>query len=610
MKTWVILLSATVFAIHTNIIADTGETNRILTNIGGYDSPSAVEIQPDGKIVVAGRSDGSVAVLRYHSDGTLDTDFGNHGRATPNLAESGFVVVAMALDRDGRVIVAGYTVSNLALARYTANGTLDTSFGNNGVVLSNFRGGGDLMWRCVTVQPDGKIVAGGTAGWCQANFVLSRYNPDGSLDNSFGEGGTTETDLGSIDYMKEVIVLPDGKIIAAGDSLVRPSHDFAVVRYKPNGSLDDSFGKGGKVTTDFGSNRNELCSGAVVQSDGKIVLVGTTYSEGVAGSFALARYDTDGALDPSFGNGGLVITDWGLELDRAYCVGIRNDGKLAVGGDVIVNGWYGFGIACYETNGELDQSFGNNGKATSFFEGLHAFCHDLAIDAQGDILAVGDVRIYSQSDFGLVFYDWPMKSPVRYWLDLNIRAGRIPGEPNDDPRGFLDVESGWFNEGTEVIVTATPAKGYYFGHWSGNHGTAQEHANPITITMSQNRKVVAHFNKDTDHDGICDEDEYFITGTDYRNSNDVLAIRAIMRGDRMSSGGGIGAAGGDEGGVTLEWPSVLGKLYTVERSTDILSGFTPIRSNLPGSGGIIRYHDSDSNANAARHLFYRIVVGE
>ena len=183
-------------------------------------------------------------------------------------------------------------------------------------------------------RPRLEILAGGIASGNADDFAIARYNSDGSLDLSFGSGGKVKTDLSDDeDDAFDMALQPDGKIILVGDVFDGSrDQDFAIVRYTSNGSLDSSFGIGGTVITDFSGNVDRAVAVAL-QSDGKIVVAGSTFFSFVtAGDFGLARYDLNGQLDPSFGTGGKIITDFLGVSDGAEAVAIQSDGKIVAGG--------------------------------------------------------------------------------------------------------------------------------------------------------------------------------------------------------------------------------------------------------------------------------------
>ena len=222
---------------------------------------------------------------------------------------------------------------NFTLARYDPDGSLDPSFGTGGMVASEV-GGTISRGRALALQPDGKIVVVGYTwiglGLNYWDFGLARYNPDGSLDVTFGTDGVVTTDfVGGFDAAEEVVLQPDGRIVVVGSAELIPgnfvSRDFAVARYNTNGSLDTTFGNGGKVTSPLGEI--DSASSVVVQPDGKIVAGG---GGALTIDFALVRYNTDGTLDPTFGSGGMVTTDLGGSDYAALA--LQPDGRIVAAG--------------------------------------------------------------------------------------------------------------------------------------------------------------------------------------------------------------------------------------------------------------------------------------
>jgi uncharacterized delta-60 repeat protein len=226
-------------------------------------------------------------------------------RAEPSEGAGG-----VSIQRDGKIVAVGSEHEGFLVARYTARGRLDRSFGRNGTAstkLASFSVG-----NAVAIQPDGEIVVVGDAA---LDFGITRYTAAGKLDRSFGDGGKVVTNIGlskesdgsmypSDDHAVAVAIQRDGKLVVAGSSNALGPPDvrnFALVRYTGDGRLDPSFGNGGKVLTHF--VRSSYPEGIVIQPDGKIVAAG-----GGAGYFVLARYTPDGKLDPTFGRGGKVQT--------------------------------------------------------------------------------------------------------------------------------------------------------------------------------------------------------------------------------------------------------------------------------------------------------------
>src|SRR5262245_62481629 len=272
--------------------------------------------------------------------GDLDPTFGIGGMVTTDLGRSTDLANAVAAQTDGKLVVVGQTYKNndfstedFAVARYNTDGTLDTTFGSRGRVRTDFPGLAAVP-SAVVIQPDGKIVVAGGAFplfTFLGDFKLVRYNSNGSLDTSFGDGGIVTTTFPEGSYAFDVALQPDGKIIAAGTVFVdfNPGEssdtDFALARYNANGSLDTTFGSGGTVTTDFFANEDDAFS-VLIQPDGKIVAVGSANDPATFYDFAAVRYLSNGTIDATFGVAGKVHTDFGDQnFDRARSATLRPD---------------------------------------------------------------------------------------------------------------------------------------------------------------------------------------------------------------------------------------------------------------------------------------------
>ncbi len=194
---------------------------------------------------------------------------------------------------------------------------------------------------------DGKIVAAGYSGsGSNSDFALVRYNTDGSLDTSFGSGGTVTQDIAANDLAHAITIQKDQKIVVAGYSGSGVSRDFALIRCNTDGSLDASFGSGGIVTTDIGGGAADHGYAIALQSDGKIVVGGYSYN-GLDNDFALVRYNTDGSPDASFGSDGIVTTDFGLADNEGYALAIQPEGMIVAAGYYYNGSNKDFALACY-----------------------------------------------------------------------------------------------------------------------------------------------------------------------------------------------------------------------------------------------------------------------
>jgi uncharacterized delta-60 repeat protein len=276
-----------------------GGNGKVTTGFtGGEDGARDVAIQADGRIVAVGTSDlGEFALARYDIDGKLDPTFDGDGRVTTALTATGFDAAnGVAIDADQRIVVAG-TGGNgsFALARYDSLGTLDATFDGDGKVRTNFTGGVDTA-DAVAIQADGKIVAAGEAGFLgewTGDFGLARYETDGTLDTTFdGDGKVITRFTRNDDSASDVAIQANGKIVAAGSAGYNgAAARFALARYRWDGSLDTWFGGNGRATTRL-SKGFDFARGLAIQPDGKIVVAGSTFGEidGIDAKFALARY--------------------------------------------------------------------------------------------------------------------------------------------------------------------------------------------------------------------------------------------------------------------------------------------------------------------------------
>jgi uncharacterized delta-60 repeat protein len=341
------------------------------------------------------------------AEGDLDTSFGAGGKTTTAILSQDDFAADVAIQSDGKIVVAGNTkngsATQFALARYNRNGNLDTDFGIAGKVFTEV-GTGDARGSSVAIQPDGRIVVAGYArNGSNGDIALVRYKADGSLDTNFGSGGTVMTDIDgdSSDAAYSVAIQPNGKIVAAGSrSIGNNNMDFALVRYDTSGNLDISFDSDGKVTTAISSGvGNDYVYSVVIQSDGKIVVAGQANFD-----FALARYNTDGALDTSFDSDGKVITAIGSSIDAAYSVAIQSDGKIVAAGASVDNN-EDFALVRYNANGSLDTDFGTGGKVTTDIGSDDDLANSVAIQTDGKIVAAGYSYGSSNIDFALVRYN-------------------------------------------------------------------------------------------------------------------------------------------------------------------------------------------------------------
>jgi uncharacterized delta-60 repeat protein len=298
----------------------------------------------------------------------------------------------MLLQPDGKVLMVGGSPTDFMLARYNPDGTLDQGFGTNGLVTTDFAGGADAAFGAALLG-DGRIVVVGTARiGNNDDFALVRYEPDGSVDTSFGTQGKTTTDFfGTRDRAYAVAVFPDNSMVVVGETLlaVGSSTDFALARYTANGVLDTNFGGAGtgRTNTDI-AERVDIAQNVVIESTGTILVSGTITmgTSPVLAHGAVARYSTAGILDGTFGAAGKLTIP-----NRSFGDGLalQDDGQIIVAGSAIVGLDTHFGVMRIRTSGEIDSTFGNGGVATAGFTTDDDYGRDVAIDGQGRILVSG-----------------------------------------------------------------------------------------------------------------------------------------------------------------------------------------------------------------------------
>jgi len=437
-------------------------------------------VQPDNKIiqvgnVAAGNNVQDFLVLRYTGNGSLDSSFGTNGKVITPIGVGYDYAAYGALQADGKIVVAGFTQapnfnSDFALVRYTANGSIDSSFGTNGKVITAVGSFDDLVY-ALSIQADGKIVAVGSSSnssYVHA-FAVVRYNSNGTIDSTFGQAGkvvfhpghfityigTTYYGQYSNEYANCVSIQADGKIVVGGQSYTHAGcYDyygyvycnpaFAMVRYKSNGSIDSTFGTNGKI---FDSVSLVYPSAMILQPDGKTVVTGT----GNYNSFITERYNTDGSPDNSFGTGGKVITQIGSVNDYSWASSLTSqpDGKILVTGTLSINNNPSkFVVVRYKTNGSLDSTFNNNG-ITSFYAGAAGssnYANDIAL--QGNKILIGG--IINDNNKNLVLIRLLDFTSV---LSVNITAGGPLTFCADENVSLTSSESGniqWYKNNTPI----------------------------------------------------------------------------------------------------------------------------------------------------------------
>ena len=389
---------------------DSGKVLTVLKNAVAECYASA--IQSDDKIVTVGEysdTENVFLVLRYLPNGTLDSSFGNNGMTLINFGYDLQIATAIAIQKDGKIVVTGYGVSgffdfnyDIPIARLNTDGSLDSSFGNNGKMIADLSDGDFANSICI--QDDGKIVVGGY--YDNVDFLLIRYNANGSLDNTFGDKGKVITMFSGISTISSIAIQPDGKIVAGGVTDAGESN-FGIARYNSNGTLDSTFGINGFVTTDYNGGYDAIRK-IIIQPDKKIIAVGSTNL-----SIAVARYNSNGTLDNTFGKNGKCTLKYAGNYAVGYNAVLQNDGKLVITGPLSSNTGEDYLLVRLKNDGSVDSSFGTNGSVITDFSGLDDEPWGIGINSDNTIIAAGlsqrgdpiyiyDVSLAAYNEFGKI----------------------------------------------------------------------------------------------------------------------------------------------------------------------------------------------------------------
>jgi len=421
----------------------------------GLDEGRALALQPDGKHIVAGQSADGFMIARFETNGSLDTSFGTGGSVDVSFGEF-FFASAVQVQPDGRIVVGGSgfvsSSSDFIIVRLNADGSLDDSFGGGGMVTTDFLNDSADILNALDVSND-KIVA---AGRSNGDFAVARYNANGSLDGSFSGDGKVTTLLGVNTFdTANALIQAGGKITVAGNSIhpevncfstpaTIPSRaDFAVVRYNSDGTLDTTFGGDGIVTTAINhfakANALTLQSSLMVRGPTKIVVAGS--ASGLSGNcvsglfsrtsskIAVARYNPDGSLDTSFDGDGIVITSLSSGSDAATAVGVQTSlGRIIVSGYATPSpGNSDFAVVKYLDNGGLSTGFGTGGAVITPFSERHDLGFAMRLTSSTIVVAgTADNDFHIHQDGG----SWhsSVGRPRHPWHDaINTRLSELAG---------------------------------------------------------------------------------------------------------------------------------------------------------------------------------------
>ncbi len=428
---------------------------------GFVDEGWSVATQADSKVVVAGTAWSSAdqisfALVRYNADGTLDTTFGTGGQViTPvtTSIEQGRIY-GLIVEPDQKIVVSGEDGSNMLIARYNTNGTLDSTFGTGGIVtLSSigqyFTGG---KGEALAVQANGKyVITGYSVGLdFQGTWPVVRLNHDGSVDTTFGTAGLADGPTfpgGGLFESWDVLVQSDQKIVVVGDTGVL-SNQWEIVRYNSDGTLDTTFGTGGVATVPF-SVEGQQPFQVAEQADGKLLIAGAPFQDAseTQSGFELMRLNTNGTLDSTFNGGQPIAVQVAGQADsQSFQVAVLASGKILLAGHVEKTAGTGvgnFAVLRYNANGTLDTTFGNAGTAmTNFDETADNWGLDFSVERVGMAIEPnGGIVVMSEGELTISDpdYSWLL---ARFTDDsTQVVLPPPPTNPWQNPSNPLDVDN-------------------------------------------------------------------------------------------------------------------------------------------------------------------------
>ena len=406
----ILSLTGFIFAQPGSLDLSFGVNGKVITSLSSLNNIAQdVALQSDGKIIVTGflLSDSSYkfATVRYNPDGSLDASFGNGGVVITQIGNTDDKATSIKIDTNGFIFVGGYTWTgnryDFVLVKYRSDGTLDTRFNNGGIVTASI-GMFDDMANSLALQNDGKIIQSGfSERFFKLDFAIVRYNIAGTLDNSFGTGGIVTTAIGALNNRSQsVALLNDKRILLAGYSNSLTDNNFTVARYNQDGTLDNTFGDEGKVATEIGT-ADDFAKSVLIQNDGKILVSGYSF-DGSKNVFSVVRYRIDGTIDSTYGVDGIKMLSINSIDDKGSASILQSDGKLIIGGVSSNGSNFDFALTRLDSTGNIDANFGN---VTTDILSFDDTLTSVILQDDGKILAVGGAYNGNNYDFVLVRYN-------------------------------------------------------------------------------------------------------------------------------------------------------------------------------------------------------------
>lgn len=463
---------------------------------------SKIALQSDGKIVQVGSSMDSytnygsdIAVVRYNTNGSLDTSFGTGGVVkTDMLLDEG--ASAVVIQGDGKIVAGGRTRANTtdnlgwdaALIRYNTDGTLDTAFDSSGKVVVDL--GSVEAINDIALQSNGKIVAVGTTlSGGNNRFLVMRFNADGSLDTNFGTSGYLVEHFteNTLEDAYSVAILDDDSLIVAGRGIKPDGYSsISLLKLTAGGALDTGFSGDGRLAVTFGNSSG--ASSVAVDSEGRFVVGGYRRVSSTSDyEFLLLRYTAAGTLDPDFGTGGQVVTPFGAPYtnQQISSLALQDDGKIVVAGNGYIPATYYYDLllARYHADGSLDTDFDGDDGKIALSQNSQIFPRKTLLQPDGKILVGGSVGMSMLKPFAV----------FRFGADLPGLTMAV----NPAGGGTTTPAVGTIGVPLDVAqnITATANSGYNFVNWSvsGDATIDNPQAQATTVTLTGNATVTANF---------------------------------------------------------------------------------------------------------------------
>lgn len=362
------------------------------------DIANSIVITKDGKLILSGYSNSMFTLFKLLENGEPDSTFGSGGMIKSSLRGGEDLFSTLFLEPTDEILISGNSYNgkenSFALMKFFPGGTPDTAFGDLGQVFLG-ASGKNYVARSMAVKKDGKIlVAGSSSGGSDDAFAIARFNPSGIADPGFGTDGSIVADIREgNDLISDVLILPDNMIIVAGSSC----SDFIVAKYLENGITDRSFGNQGITVTSINQSES-IVSAICLQPDGKLVVAGS-FLDGDNFDFAVVRYNSDGQLDRTFGNAGIAVTSLSSGDDKVFDIALQKDGKIVVGGSAYNGRSDDFAVVRFLPDGSPDHSFSDDGIVIVSAQKGQERLYSLVIQEDDKIVAAGNTNNGVDNDF-------------------------------------------------------------------------------------------------------------------------------------------------------------------------------------------------------------------